>query len=435
MQNEVIAALPAGQKANSPLLRNFLIKRIIYTFAPTDNPQTFYALDAETGALPQALAFNERIFWIDPNDSTSAHDGVAVIRTADDYRYKVNAIDNRTLSVRNWTTTTPPVSPQLGDTYLVPAGATGPWAPHQDDIATWGRNGWAYEIPRIGRWLLDEAVKGYLSYGPTGWTYGPGARSFDAASIPFSASMGWGARFEVENFTSTAPPTATKGRRFVVASPATGAWTGKEKQIAFCEVAGSWVYYQPQNGWTAYDQSSNTEFRYNGSDWISAGGSWVDRKSVQTTSGLTTAATGSTGYSYSSGTAPTTSQRRIIDTATITHTAKKTGAVLRFKYTASALFALNSATFTAAAGPHVIALFRDVVVNAVDWRPLQGTMRDNMNLGGTTLEQGVDAVFEIPAPDALSHTYRIVILSVGIGNQPLDVTALTRRLFTLEEAS
>lgn len=413
MQNEVISALPTGAKANSPALRNFLINRVIYVFAPTDNPQSFEALDTDTGAMPQALAFNARVFWLDLNDSSSAHDGVAVIRTADDYRYKVNPVDNRTLSVLNFTTTTPPVSPALGDAYLVPAGATGDWSSHQDDIAKWTRNGWDFEIPVIGRWLLDEGVIGYLSYTATGWVYGPGARSFGAASIPFSAALGWGARFEVEDQTTTTPPTATKGLRYIVGPSATGVWLGKDKRLAICEITGTWTFYTPTAGWAVYDKSSSASYTYNGSAWVSSAGVWIRRTAVPLTASPAQTNTAGTNYAYSATSAPTTSNGQCLDTSSqVTHGALRVGAPLRLSYRAGV-----SGTATT----YTVGLFRDLETTAIDWAIVQVS---------NTLVQ-CNQPFEFAAADTNPHTYKVRFM---VGASAGFVT-ISRSQMAIEEAT
>lgn len=446
MNNEVISALPTGGLARAPVLRDFLIRRVIYTFSTTEDPKTFNALDPDTGALPQALGFNSTVFWLDPNDTTSAHDGVAVVKTVDNYRYKANPIDNRTLSVLNFTTTTPPVTPSLGDTYLVPAGATGAWSSHQDDIAKWTPHGWDFEIARIGRWLLDQSIGGFIAYTATGWKYGPGARSFDDASIPFSAALGWGARFEVESQTVVAPPTATKGLRYVVGPSATGGWLGKDKKVAICEIAGQWRFYDPSDGWVAFDKSVQSDFRWSAatSAWISAAGSWVGRlSSPLTLTGSTTAPSGTTMYAYSNNVAPTTAQRRLTDGVPLVYTAKKAGAVLRFDYTADAFFPVGVNAIGSPNAPIVIALYRDSVVNAVAWKMIQAPVMEihaiNMGLSAPianfTPKASVREFFEYQSPDTAQHTYSIGILSGVQQSQAFDANSLTRRLFTVQEAA
>jgi hypothetical protein len=431
MDNEVISALPTTGAPSAPVLRNFLIKRVAYIFTSSEDPSTFDALDSDTGALPQALGFNGSIFWLDPNDTTSDHDGVAVIVTADGYRYKT-AGDYDFKSVLSFTVTDPPANPALGDKYGVPAGATGDWSSHQDDLAVWTPNGWKFQIPTIGQWVLDESVGGFISYTSSGWVYGPGARSFDAASIPFSAALGWGAKFEVENQTTTAPPTATKGLLYVVGASATGAWLGKDKQIAICEVSGTWTFYAPQNGWSVYDKSQSSSFTWNGTAWLSTAGTWIDRKVVSTASGSTTAPTGNTSYTYSNSTPPTTSVRRLIDAVTLSFSAKKTGATLRLHYSADVSYAQAGG---AGSGNLVIAIFRDSGTNAVAWQliPLIDSMI-TASVAGPYLTH-LDHWFTLTAPDASSHSYTVALISRAAPAVSVDASSLTRRDFEIEEAA
>jgi len=431
MDNEVISALPTTGAPSAPLLRNFLIKRVAYIFTPSEDPSTFDALDSDTGALPQALGFNGSIFWLDPNDTTSDHDGVAVIVTADGYRYKT-AGDHDFKSVLSFTTTAQPDDPALGDKYIVPAGATGDdWTDHQDDLAVFTPNGWKFQIPKIGQWVLDEEVGGFISYTESGWVYGPGARSFDDNSIPLSAALGWGGIVPVENQTTTTPPTATKGLRYVVGSSATGSWLGKDKQIAICEVAGTWTFYPPQNGWQIYDNSSSSAFTWNGTAWLSTAGTWIDRKATPlTASGSTTAPLGTTLYGFSPSTAPTTSQRRLIDTVTLSYSAKKSGATLQFEYNGASTKTVGGSQPVTDA-PLTIALFRDSGSSAIAWAPVSGG-----NIG-SSLYSPISAKFEIASPDSSNHTYTIAIFSgaVSTSNNYLDATNLVLRRLTVQESA
>lgn len=441
MDSDFKTALVQATKTYDPdLLRPALVRRTIYTFALAEDPETFIAL--VNGAIPNAIAWNNTIFWLDEADITTPHDGVTVIRTADDYCYKVEDIDMRVRSVLSASTTTPPVSPAEGDAYIVPAGATGAWSSHQDDIAVRTPRGWVFQVPVLGRQMQVEDTDGMLRYSATGWVYGYGSQAFDTDSIPYSASLGWGDRLIVENQSTTTPPTATKGLRYIVGAAATGAWAGQDKKIAICQVAGSWVFYTPEDGLVAFDKALQSDYRWSSasSTWVSGAGSWVGRLSVATASGSTTAATGTASYSYSTTTAPTTSQRRTIDTATISYTAKKSGAVLRFDYTADVLFTFAATTFTATTGPLVLALFRDSEADAIAWKFI-GSLRElraAIEASGasvTTVNASVRDFFEVPASNTSSHTYRIAIMSAGIINAPIDATTLTRRLFTVQEAA
>lgn len=431
MQNDVIAALP-GSGVGAPdqdLLRNFLILRTVYNFTEGEDPSSFEALDSDTGAIPQALGYDGKIFWLDPNDSTSAHDGVTVIRTDDDYVYKV-AANFDVKSVLSFTTTAPPGTPSLGDAYLVPAGATGSWSSHQDDIAVWTANGWKYEIPTIGRWLLDEEVGGFLGYTDTGWVYGPGARSFDDQSVPFSAAISWGYRFIVENQTTNAAPTATLGLCYIVGPVPTGAWSGHALDVAICEVAGVWTFYDPGNGWSAFDKSLNAEYRFTGSAWTSSAGTWVSFASVFTASGSDSFPSVSSTYLYSSSTAPTTSHRRRSDDVTLSHTARSAGTRnLRFTYAADIAWSIAATSNTGADA--CVALYRDSEANAIAWRRIVPTLS---TLTAVQLPQHVNVQFVVDAPDASAHTYKVAITYFGPDTSNVGFpNALTRRLLAVEE--
>ncbi len=448
MDSDFKTALNEATKDYDPdLLRPALVRRTMYTFALAEDPETFVAL--VNGAIPNAIAWNNTIFWLDEADTTTAHDGVTVMRTFDDYCYKVEDIDMRTRSVLSAATTAPPVSPAEGDAYIVPAGATGAWSSHQDDIAVYTARGWVFQVPVLGRQMQVEDTNGMMRYSATGWVYGYGSQAFDADSVPYSASLGWGDRLIVENQGTTIPPTATKGLRYIVGAAATGAWAGQDKKIAICQVAGSWVFYTPEDGLVAFDKQLQSDYRWSSasSTWISGAGSWVARQSVSTASGSTTAPTGTTVYNpYSSSTAPTTSQRRLIDTATISHTAKKTGAVLRFEFSADAVMAWAAASLSVSLTtmPPVIALYRDSVANALDWEMVATAPFDSVlvALANTlsppaTMYARIAARFEYAAPDTSAHTYRIAVHTGVVNNSAsgLDVSALTRRLFTVQEAA
>ncbi|GAA0784120.1 DUF2793 domain-containing protein [Roseibium denhamense] len=56
--------------------------------------------------------------------------------------------------------TLPPVNPSEGDLYLLPAGSTGDWLGHDDEIAEWRNGVWEFYLPFEG---LSLAVSGQTS--------------------------------------------------------------------------------------------------------------------------------------------------------------------------------------------------------------------------------------------------------------------------------
>ena len=68
----------------------------------------------------------------------------------------------------------PPASPQEGQRYLVPAGASGGFAGHAGQIAAWQDSTWFFYNPRLGwmSWVADEAV--LLAHDGTNWVLAAG---------------------------------------------------------------------------------------------------------------------------------------------------------------------------------------------------------------------------------------------------------------------
>jgi len=72
----------------------------------------------------------------------------------------------------------------------------------------------------------------------------------------------------VFNRTVTAPPgSPSAGHRYIVASPATGAFAGQENNIA-AFIGSNWIFFTPSEGWRAYDQGANEFIIFNGTSWV-----------------------------------------------------------------------------------------------------------------------------------------------------------------------
>ncbi|QXQ05497.1 DUF2793 domain-containing protein [Sphingosinicellaceae bacterium] len=63
----------------------------------------------------------------------------------------------------------PPVAPSPGQAWIVAAAATGIWAGHAGEVASFGSGGWRYTVPREGcvAWLRD--VQRFAVRTGTGW--------------------------------------------------------------------------------------------------------------------------------------------------------------------------------------------------------------------------------------------------------------------------
>ncbi|MEQ9518805.1 MAG: DUF2793 domain-containing protein [Parvibaculum sp.] len=71
----------------------------------------------------------------------------------------------------------------------------------------------------------------------------------------------------VEDEQLTTPPlTPAEGERWIVATPASGAWMGREGQIASW-LDGAWMFFTPRAGWTASVTSVNERRHHDGTRW------------------------------------------------------------------------------------------------------------------------------------------------------------------------
>ncbi|MDX9690348.1 MAG: DUF2793 domain-containing protein [Proteobacteria bacterium] len=72
------------------------------------------------------------------------------------------------LSVKDRHLTTSPASPEEGDAYIVPSGATGDWSGHEGAIACY-YSGWVFKTPKAGfiAFVQDEAK--FVAFNGTSW--------------------------------------------------------------------------------------------------------------------------------------------------------------------------------------------------------------------------------------------------------------------------
>ena len=88
----------------------------------------------------------------------------------------------------------------------------------------------------------------------------------------------------VEDKDLTTPPTTVsgdEGKRWIVGTAATGAWSGKDGQIALCTAADTWRFFAPNEGWRARVKDEDITYEYSGSGWSAfAPGSTQGRHAV-----------------------------------------------------------------------------------------------------------------------------------------------------------
>jgi hypothetical protein len=71
----------------------------------------------------------------------------------------------------------------------------------------------------------------------------------------------------VKSRSLTAPPaTPVDGDRYIVAAGATGAWAGRDGEIAV-RIAGTWEFHAPKIGWLCYVEDEDLLSAYKAAGW------------------------------------------------------------------------------------------------------------------------------------------------------------------------
>lgn len=73
----------------------------------------------------------------------------------------------------------------------------------------------------------------------------------------------------------TSPPSSPAlGSLYIVGSPATGLWAGKENHLVAYTYANAWMFFAPKEGWLSYVVDEDKQYRYDGTEWyeVSDGG-------------------------------------------------------------------------------------------------------------------------------------------------------------------
>lgn len=259
---------PLGTTGQQALLRAALQGRTPYCLFEDEDPEDFVPVDAVTGATVPAILWHNALFWFDPDDTTTAHDGMSTL-VCDGKRYKIVGHVTNLLSVLDSSLAAPPGSEALGDTYLVAAAATGDWTGHSDDIAHYTARGWEFQAPVVGQVLYVEDDDAYVHYSAAGtWVAGFGDSVLSTNSVLPANILGGRAAWTVENQTTDTPPgSPTDGVQYVIGPSPTGDWAGHATKLAIAK-NNAWIIVTPVEGWRAYDKALNKAYTYDGAAWV-----------------------------------------------------------------------------------------------------------------------------------------------------------------------
>lgn len=422
-----------GSKSASGLIAA-LEGRGIYVVKDGENP---------TALLPGTatyLVFNGVVFWYDSTDSLTAHDGVTCCVTSDGKRFKApsyNGIQLKFYSVISRVIATPPVSPALGDSYIVAAGGTGAWAGKDKQITTYTARGWKFIVPKAYDMARVNAETLFYHYSAGGvWTAGFPALTLSANSIiPSMLAYGRFGQAVINQTTNTPPSSPSDGNAYIIAGSPTGAWVGHAFELAIWQTS-AWAFYTPYEGAAVYDVNINARVKFDGTVWVSEVAGYS-----QVTSAFTAAVQNSaniTDVNFNATAAPTTANSNHPDSVTLSHTAKAANKVLEIEYTC--VFRANLITsFASSITPNAVqfAVQIDAVASMADWFliPLSGA-----SISGSVDTQGpwyqVNCKFRIVSADALAHVYTMrVFLDVSIGGGTFADIDIARRNFIIREVS
>lgn len=434
-QSAIMAAVTAKNAAN---MRAAFVSDLIAVIPDDTDPQTWdpRELGVAGGAVWPAVAWDGQIWYRDPDDATSAHDGVSVIVTLDGSRYKTDALVMPE-AVISATVAAPPGAPDFGDAYLVAAGATGAWAGHEDEIAIFTARGWRFRTKQIGALVFVRDEEGFWHVGDDDlWHTGTGSYAFaDGVVHPRNLLI---RDWNVENQTTNAPPAdGPAGEQYVIGPTPTGTWAAQAKKLAYRPTLnGAFVILTPFNGEEIFDKATQIRYRFDGTSWQSTAGAIVESGAVFTADvnpGVTLTQVGTTlTYAGSATVAPKSTEWHTVDTlATFTITSRRAGQRLAFMWQASTLSYGNGVGAGAGgdAGDIWIGLWRDNEQNALDWCQLAA--------GTTAVLFNQRALFEVTTDDQAAHTYKIRLMSYRRGGDTRTPAAavggiLTRRRFTYQ---
>ena len=71
----------------------------------------------------------------------------------------------------------------------------------------------------------------------------------------------------VENMALVTPPAGVEGNLYVVGTPASAAWAGKEGQLAYF-VSGTWAFYVPFEGMRVWNKATAEAMVYKAAAWV-----------------------------------------------------------------------------------------------------------------------------------------------------------------------
>ena len=153
------------------------------------------------------------------------------------------------------TSCSPPVSPNVGDVYLVCNGLDGALAGHEGEIAYWSGAAWSYTNP----WEFRSPVNGEILYVPSeNKSYIFSCTEWLLITDPSIAIKGAGG--------NVPPDSPGTGDTYIIGSSPTGLWDGYASKIATWN-GTVWVITDPSTCDVYYSEEDDTGWAFEDDEW------------------------------------------------------------------------------------------------------------------------------------------------------------------------
>jgi hypothetical protein len=190
-------AFPTAGTSSADTVRQNLALGLANVIAAADDIQDIDYSTANQDAVPDVIIVRDTLICYarDPDDSTSVHDGVAILVSDDGVVFKATLAASAFVNVLD-IVNAPTGAEVAGDKYIVGTAPTGDFAGHANKLSFLnGAGDWVFVSAEIGQVVYVEDEEGHYhwSAGAT-WDPGLGLTTLEAGSVtPRELDEPWGA--------------------------------------------------------------------------------------------------------------------------------------------------------------------------------------------------------------------------------------------------
>lgn len=270
MTTNLEQAFPLNANWPAATVRSKLAEAMIAVFDTADLSGEDFSIQPYPAIAVYGPDGDLTLYAYDATDTTTADDGGISCIVVSGRRYKragEMAVRDAAISA---TTDTQPVSPSLGDTYIVPAAPSGDdWASKAKTVATFSARGWIFRQPFVGMMVYVEDEDAIYHYDSGGdWVKGLPIGAIQDGSIPPKKLAHPFAILKVEDQRNDPPGSApTVGTMYQVGTSPTGDFAGHTSEIARWNEGVAWEFIAPEEGDTIYRKDEKRPYSYRSGLW------------------------------------------------------------------------------------------------------------------------------------------------------------------------